>query len=171
MSHALRTTLVAAGLALLSAALLVALARPAHAAGSAEVRFVEPERFSDAGRSAVDRERALASLAAHLKELARKLPDGQALKVEVLDVDLAGELWPRRGHDVRVLRGSADAPHVRLRWTLEQAGSLMKKGEQHLSDLGYLTNRPGLASGLDSDLPYEKRLLTQWFREQVEGAR
>jgi hypothetical protein len=170
MSHALRTTLVAAGLALLSAALLVALARPAHAAGGAEVRFVEPERFSDAGRSSSDRERALARLAAHVKELARKLPDGQTLKVDVLDVDLAGELRPRHGQEVRVLRGSVDTPHIKLRWSLEQAGATVKRGEQHLTDLG-LTAQPGLAAASDGDLPYEKRMLTQWFREQVEGSR
>lgn len=170
MSHPLRTTLVAAGLALLSAALLVALAHPAHA-GQADVRFVEPDRFSDAGRSPFDRERALASLAAHVKDLARQLPDGQTLKVEFLDVDLAGDLVPRRGTDVRVLRGGADVPQIRLRWALEQAGSTLKKGEQRLTDLGYLTSRPGANAASDGDLPYERWLLTQWFREQVQGSR
>ena len=170
MSQALRTTLIAAAVALLSATVLIVLARPAHAAGSAEVRFVEPERFSDAGRSAYDRERALASLAAHLQELARRLPDGQRLKIEVLDVGLAGEQELRRGHDVRILRGAADSPHIHLRWTLEQGGGTLKSGQERLGDLGYLLGRIGVASG-DGDLPYEKRMLTQWFRAQFEGGR
>lgn len=171
MSPALRTALLAAGLALASAALLVALARPAHAAGQADVRFVEPDRFSDVGRGSFDRERALASLSAHVKDLARQLPDGQTLKVEVLDVDLAGELELRRGREIRVLRGAADTPHIRLRWSLEQAGATLKKGEERLTDLGYLTSRPGSPAASDGNWPHEKRLLTQWFREQVAGAR
>jgi hypothetical protein len=135
MTQALRTTLIAAAVALLSATVLIVLARPAHAAGSVEVRFVEPERFSDA-----------------------------------LDVDLAGEQELRRGRDVRILRGAADSPRIHLRWTLELGGGTLKSGEEWLGDLGYLMHRGDLASG-DGDLPYEKRLLTQWFRTQFEAAR
>ncbi len=169
MSPALRTTLIAMAVALLSATVLVVLARPAFAAGSAEVRFVEPERYSDAGRSALDRQRTLASLAAHLQSLAQRLPDGQSLKIDLLDVDLAGEEVPRRGHDVRVLRGAADSPHIHLRWTLQHSGGALRSGQERLVDLGYLSGiRPAAADG---DLPYEKRMLTQWFRAQFEGAR
>ncbi len=170
MSHALRTTLLAAVVALLSAAVLVVMARPAHAAGTAEVRFVEPERFSDAGRSPFDREQALGALTAHLNQLASRLPDGQRLRVEVLDIDLAGEQLPRQGSEVRVVRGTADWPQIRLRWTLEQAGAVIKTGEDRLSDLGYLTGRTAPTSS-DGSLPHEKRLLTQWFRAQFEGGR
>jgi hypothetical protein len=171
MSPALRTTLVAAGLALLSAALLVALARPAHAAGQADVRFVEPDQFADIGRGTFERERTLASLAAHFKDLARQLPDGQTLKVEVLDVDLAGELELRRGREFRVLRGTADVPRIRLRWSVAQGGATLKQGEGRLADLGYLLSRPGMPAASEGDLPHEKRLLTRWFQEQVAAPR
>lgn len=170
MSQAIRTALVAAAIALLSAAVLVALARPAHAAGTADVRFVEPERFSDAGRVAFERDQALQSLAAHLRQLAQRLPEGQRLRVDVLDVDLAGEQVLRRGTDVRVLRGGADMPHMHLRWTLEQGGSTLKSGEDRLSDLGYLSTRITSAAS-DGDLPHEKRMLTQWFRGRFEDPR
>jgi Protein of unknown function (DUF3016) len=169
MSQALRTTLFAALVALLSAAALIAMARPAQAAGTAEVRYVEPERFSDAGRDPFDREQALASLTAHLNQLAQRLPDGQRLRIEVLDLDLAGERVLRRGSDVRVMRGAADWPQIRLRWTLEQGGSAVRSGEERLSDLGYLSGRPSPAG--EGAFPHEKRLLTQWFRAQFEGAR
>ncbi|MBI5719826.1 MAG: DUF3016 domain-containing protein [Burkholderiales bacterium] len=170
MSQAIRTTLVAAAVALLSAAVLVALARPAHAAGTVEVRFVEPERFTDAGRAPFDRDRALESLAAHLRQLGQRLPDGQRLRVDVLDVDLAGEQVLRRGHDLRVLRGGADMPHIHLKWTLEQGGSALKSGEDRLTDLGYMTSRTTPAASV-GDLPHEKRLLAQWFRARFEDPR
>jgi hypothetical protein len=170
MSQAIRTTLFAAIVALLSAAALVALARPAHAAGTAEVRFVEPERFSDAGRSPFDREQALASLTAHVNRLAQRLPEGQRLRIEVLDLDLAGEQILRHGGDVRVMRGGADWPQIRLRWTLEQGGAVRKSGEARLSDLGYLSGHTPPSSS-EGNFPHEKRLLTQWFRAQFEGGR
>jgi hypothetical protein len=170
MSHALRTALLATAVALLSAAVLVALARPAQAAGSAEVRFVEPDKFLDVGRSAHDRERALGSLKLHLERLAQRLPDGQRLRVEVLDVDLAGQEFPRRGTDVRVLRGAADSPMIRLRWTLEQGGATLRSGEERLADLAYLPGRQD-GSASDGDLPYEKRMLSRWFREAFEGGK
>ena len=170
MPQSVRTALFAVGIALLSAFLLVALARPAHATGSAEVRFVEPERFSDAGRSPHERELALASLSAHLQQLAQRLPAGQRLHIDILDIDLAGEQILRRGNDIRVLRGGADWPRIHMRWTLEQGGSTLKSGQERLSELGYLQGRIGNAAS-DGDLPYEKRMLTQWFRSQFESGR
>ena len=142
----------------------------AHAAGSAEVRFVEPATFTDAGSNPMDRERALATLAAHIEQLAHRLPEGQRLRVDVLDVDLAGEPIFRRGNDVRVLRGGADWPRLHLRWSLTQGERTLKSGDERLSDLGYLQSRIGLAAA-DGDLPFEKRLLTNWFRGQFEGSR
>ncbi|MBL8287897.1 MAG: DUF3016 domain-containing protein [Rubrivivax sp.] len=162
--------LLATALALLSAAALVALAKPARAAGTAEVRFVEPEKFTDAGRTSHERERALAALAGHVQQLAQRLPEGQRLRVQFTDVDLAGSERMRGATELRVLRGGADWPKLALRWTLEQGGSAVKSGEQRLSDLGYLFgSRP--ATPAEGDLPYEKRLLNDWFARQFEGAR
>jgi hypothetical protein len=168
MSQAVRATLVAALVALLSAAALVAMARPAHAAGVVEVRFVDPDRYRDAGLLAADRDRTLASLAAHLRRLAERLPDGRQLRVEVLDIDLAGERSFRPGHEVRVLRGGADVPRLHLKWTLEQAGAVIRSGEDRLRDLDYLGSRPFAPTG-EGDLPDEKRLLTRWFEARIEG--
>ena len=66
------------------------------------------ERFTDVGFATIDRERTLQSLTQHFEALGRRLPDGQTLRVEVLDVNLAGEVWPRGPSEVRVLRGRAD---------------------------------------------------------------
>ncbi|MCW5633317.1 MAG: DUF3016 domain-containing protein [Rubrivivax sp.] len=171
MSQAFRTTLLAAAIALISAAVLVALARPAHAAGSADVRFVDAERFADAGRNPHDRERVLASLKAHVQRLAQRLPDGQQLRVEFLDLDLAGDERMRSSGDVRVLRGGADWPRMHIRWALQQGDGTLKSGEERLSDLDYLMGSRTLAATSDGDWPYEKRMLTQWFERQFSGQR
>ena len=71
---------------------LVFYAPPTNAAGQAEVSFVEPQRFTDAQRNPLERERVLQSLATHVGKPATGLPDGQSLRIEILDVDLAGKL-------------------------------------------------------------------------------
>lgn len=162
MTRAVRTTIIAAAMALLAAITLVALARPAQAAGRAEVQFVEPQKFVDAGPTAFDRERTLAILAEHVRQLGQQLPDGQVLRVQVTDIDLAGTLQWRRAQEVRVVRGAADVPRLQLRWTLAEGARTLRSGEEDLTDLGYTFGRT-LRDAADGSLPYEKRLLSDWF--------
>ena len=157
MNHAL-------GLSLLAAALL-SVAPPSGAAGSAEVSYVQPDRFTDVGRGSVDREHTLQSLTQFFDTLGKRLPDGQTLRVEVLDVDLAGEIWPRSAHEVRVLRGRADWPHMTLRYTLLEGSRTVKAGEARLADMSYLFNQQRLSQY--GDLPFEKRMLDRWFKEEI----
>ncbi|MFN9764584.1 MAG: DUF3016 domain-containing protein [Pseudomonadota bacterium] len=150
-------------------ALALALAPPAQAAGRAEVRYVEPERFSDVGRGALDRERVLAALGAQFERLAARLPDGRTLRVEVLDVDLAGALEPTRGGEVRVLRGTTDAPRITVRWTLLEGERTLRGGVDRVSDLGYLFDAGPRAR--DGEFSYEARMLERWFDENVAPAK
>lgn len=151
----------------LAAGLLLALAgapAPARAAGVVTVNFLEPSRYADAGRrDRFDDAPTLAALAKHLEQLGtRRLPEGQTLAVDVLDVDLAGEFRPTsRGLDLRVLRGAADWPRLKLRYVLSENGKELDRGEDSLSDLDYLNSTlPGASS---DTLAHEKRLLDDWF--------
>ena len=94
------------------------------------------------------------------------MAEGQTLKIDVLDVDLAGE--PHHGaraHDVRVLRGRADWPRIQLRYTLDAPDEVARSGEATIRDLAYLQH---VAVGYSSDEPlrYERRMLDEWFRFQ-----
>lgn len=157
-----RRTLVAA-LMLAAGALAVA---PAFAAGKVTVRWIEPDRFADAGRG-IDRDRTLASLEDYLASLGRKLPDGQTLALEVTDVQLAGELDPfnRFHNEVRVLRGQADWPVISLRYTLSDGTRTLSSGEARVADLNYLNGT--LRSQREGSLAYEKRMLDRWVTELV----
>jgi hypothetical protein len=139
---------------------------PVHAAGKLDLNFIAPESFSDIGHGSYDRERNLKTLADYLQTLAAQLPEGQTLKLEVLDIDLAGELLPRATQEVRVMRGTVDWPQMALRYTLTQNGAALKSGEARLSDLGYLTalRARDTAGG---DLAYDKRMLQDWFRKTI----
>lgn len=154
-------TLLAFALTLASTAAL--------AAGQVEVSFRPADQLSDVGRG-IDRERNVKALADHFKSLAAQLPDGQALKVEVLDVDMAGEVRPmRRVDEIRVLKGSADWPTMHLRWTLAGGGQTLKSGEDRLSDLAYLSH--SLRSGENRPVAYEARMIDRWFAARVLGAK
>lgn len=131
----------------------------AHAAGTVEVRWLQPERFSDIGRNAVDRERALAGLEQILKQLGPRLPDGQTLVLDVSDVDLAGEIEPGRLHDIRVLRDRADWPRMSLHYTLRAGPQTLKSGDARLADMGYLHGPP--AGG---GYVFEQRMIDRWFQ-------
>ena len=157
MNTAVKTCLVALSLA--------AGGMPASAAGSAEVSYVQPEKFTDAGFGSFERERTLQALTLHIEALGKRLPDGQTLRVEVLDVDLAGSVWPRGPYEVRILRGSADWPHITLRYTVLEGTRTVKAGEARLADMNYLFSPQRMQQY--GDLPYEKRMLDDWFKEEI----
>jgi hypothetical protein len=150
--------------------LLATLASPAAAlAASAEVKFIDPQNYTDARDANRRRDDVLRSLESHIKQLAAKhLPQAQKLTLEVLDVDLAGDAWPRvRFSEVRVLRGSVDWPRIDLRFTLTEGERVIASGTERVADMAYqLHGVPGLGDG---DLPYEHRMLERWFRERFEG--
>ena len=98
------------------AALAACVAGPALAAGSAEVRYQQPERFVDAGDTPRERDANLRLLADQLQSLAaQNLPAGQSLQVELLDVDLAGYVRHSSRGDLRVVRDNHDSARIWLR--------------------------------------------------------
>lgn len=149
----------------MAVALCVLLGAAAPAlAGSVEVKFVDAERYADAGNSKWDEPANLKTLATHLQSLGtRYLPADQKLNVEVLDVDLAGEKRWRRGQELRILRGRADWPRITLRYTLQDAaGNTLRQSEETVSDPAYQQRG---AFGEQEPLRYEKQMLDDWFRK------
>jgi hypothetical protein len=138
-------------------------APPATAAGTVEVSWVQPERFIDIGRKTWEREETLKLLGEHFKQLGRQLPDGQTLKIDVLEVDLAGELEPGTGRDLRVLHGHADGPRVTLRYSLQQGAQVLKAGEEELTDQNYFQGSLRANTQSNADLAYERNMLVKWF--------
>lgn len=145
-------------------------AAPALAAGIVEVNFIQADQFSDIGRNVVDRQRNLDRIAEHLKRFAGRLPDGQTLKVDLTDIDLAGEVrFTRHLDEIRVLKGSVDWPRMNLRWTLSAAdGRTLQSGSEQLKDMAYLVRTP---RGANYDvLAYDFRLLDEWFAARFGAA-
>ena len=157
---------------LLFGATVLALALPASAA-SLSVTFVQPERYADAGYSSAfanerDRAEVQREIAQHLQSLAeRGLPASATLKIEVLDIDLAGEFEPLRfgnGFDVRVLR-DITWPRITLHYTLTDPALPVASADVQLSNMSYLSSINRYGSG--DRLRYEKAMLDEWFNKRI----
>lgn len=160
--------------AALMAACLVASAGASAAdttPSNSTVNFVNIDKMTDVPRFAVDRENLEYQLREHIKNLSEKLPAGQELKIEFLDIDLAGDVFPRVAvQNVRVMKGRADWPRLHFNYSVEQGGQVVKTGESKLSDPNYLLHRGGNRYS-NEIFSYEKQMLEDWFKKEIVAAR
>lgn len=133
----------------------VLMSAPGHA--GVIVRAVNPEHYRDGNATDADEFRRL------FERLARHyLPAGANLRIDILDIDRAGEVepWRARLEHTRVMRG-VTPPAIRLRYVLDGKGVKRQSGEETVVDMNYQMNYSVRASG--ERLGYEKAMLTDWF--------
>jgi hypothetical protein len=137
-------------------------------AATAQVEFVKPESFTDAGRPrpASSRTESLAPLRDYLvNQATRRLPPGQALFVTITDVDLAGSFEPGQTYrnEVRVVK-DIYPPRIELRFRLVRGdGTVVKEGARTLRDTSFLSR-----GGVDRQdaLGYEKAMIDDWLKTE-----
>lgn len=141
----------------------------------AEVRvtFVDPHTYTDAGLRApgpVDADApALVGLRRILERAGERLPPGQDLHIEILDVDLAGHFPPLQVENPKVrVMDATTWPRVRLRYALLQAGRTVADGEETVTDMTYLSRSAAARS--TAPLRYEEPMLLDWFAGRFGGA-
>jgi hypothetical protein len=141
---------------------------PTTAGAAVTVTFTQPDGYADMPFAPWEKERVMKDLQSHFSKLGVQLPQGQDLKVEVLDIDLAGRIEPRVGlnHDIRVLKGGADWPVIQLRYSVESQGKVLRSGEARVADMSYLTHINRYSS--NEPLRYEKRMLDEWFKSVLK---
>lgn len=151
--------------------LAVLILSPAALASTTEVSFTTPEKYSDArlyrdrGRGADDV--VLKDLKAHIEKLGKRyLQPGQTLKVEVRDIDLAGQFEPWRVdfRDVRFMR-EVTWPRIKLHYSLEEGGKSLVSRDVTVIDQSYLQHGNYYFS--NDRLRYEKTMLDDWFRWNI----
>lgn len=150
------------------AAVFAAASVVAHA--DVTVKFTQPENYTDMPFSQDGKDRVMNDLKRHFDKLGAKLPAGQDLKVEVLDIDLAGrlEMTARASTDFRILRGTSDWPMIKLRYSVESKGQVLKSGEERVADMSYLQQINSYTA--NESLRYEKLMLDRWFKNNVVGS-
>ncbi len=149
---------------LVVAALLLAAGT---ACAAVTVTFSNIDKYTDMPRFDRDRQEVLNHIEDHFKKLAAGMPAGQDLKVDVLDVDLAGRIPPHRTEDIRVLKGMADWPRMTLRYSIEENGKVLASGTDSIADMTYMDhlNRYSRSDALR----YEKKMIDDWFKTTVSA--
>jgi Protein of unknown function (DUF3016) len=150
--------------------LLAAMLSAVPALAATNVTFIKPTEFTDIGFYSQESSTAMNVLEQHFKTLSEQyLAPNQSLKIEVLDVDLAGrvEYASRRFRDKRVLRGGADWPRMRFHYVLETDGKVVTDSEADISDMAYLNHISTRYT--NGAYPHEMRMLEDWFKATLSN--
>ncbi len=163
MKRYCQALLIAAGTAMTFAA--------GNASAVVTVTFTQPEGYVDMPFAPWDKEQVMKDLRTHFEKLGTQLPSGQDLKVEVLDIDLAGQMEPmaRAGREIRVLKGRADWPTIQLRYSVEAEGKVLKSGDARVADMAYLNHSYSSRYATNESLRYEKIMLDSWFKNVMKA--
>jgi hypothetical protein len=147
----------------MAVACLIAAVAPAFA-GVVEVNFVDADDFTDAAGVDGSNAAILGEIGAHLVDLGQRyLPPAQVLKVDVLDIDLAGYQDEKLGPNLRLV--SPDyPPRIKLRFILEESGQILLQGEDKLTDPDYM--RVLARPPSPDQLRFERPMLTRWFESR-----
>ncbi|WDT82730.1 MAG: DUF3016 domain-containing protein (plasmid) [Candidatus Manganitrophus sp.] len=148
---------------------LIMAFRASTSEAAIDISFSDSERYTDAGRHMGDRvsEPVLQEIKEYLESLGeRYLEPNQNLKIEILDIDLAGRYEPvHRGgaSDVRILN-DVTWPQIKVRYILEENGEVKVEKKESIRDMEYL-RRPNPNFSNDF-LRHEKAMLDNWFRDR-----
>ena len=154
--------------------ILVTLSSFSVTAATVEVKWDDLKNFTDitAVNARQDRyqERVQKGLSEHLVELAEQLPANHKLVVTFNDVDLAGRVEPTfgpTGTDRQRILDSIAYPLLVISYRyLTDQGEVIQEGELiELKDLAPLQTRRSTMGSSRDGLYYEKRLLTDWFKD------
>ena len=106
------------------------------AGATVTITFAQPDKYTDMPFASRDKQDIMDELQKHFDKLGATLPAGQDLKVEILDIDLAGRIESSKGatRDIRILRGGADWPIIAVRYSLALQGKVLKSGEERIAD-------------------------------------
>jgi|EndMetStandDraft_2_1072991.scaffolds.fasta_scaffold143519_1 hypothetical protein len=142
------------------------LALTAVARADVAVDFVKPETFVDIKDNSGFRDVAvLKDIEKHFVEQARKYLPGRDVRINVTDVDLAGQVEPigRSANWVRVMR-TVTLPSISLDYEVREGDKIVQQGKAVLRDMNYQDGFNNYFS--DDSLRYEKRMIDRWFQGQ-----
>lgn len=135
-------------------------------AATSEVTWTDYEKYRDiqpsnnSGRKQF-RERTFKNFEKHFTKLAENLPEGQVLKIEVTDVDLAGDTLAGGIDRFRIVK-DIYFPRLNFSYQLVNADSSeIVSAEVVLKDMNFM--RGSSLKYRNDSLGYEKKMLDDWF--------
>ncbi|WP_371186935.1 DUF3016 domain-containing protein [Thalassotalea maritima] len=150
----------------------VAVAATSYA-GQAEVNWVDPQSYTDIRSGDESRkrfeERVFKELEQHISELAAKLPAEQTLKMDVVNLDLAGEIRYMVGPNNDSIRVIEDLyfPKMRFNYSLlDKDGKVLAQGKENIKDMGFFNSTHQRLNR--ESFTYEKAMISDWFEETFD---
>jgi hypothetical protein len=144
--------------------------QPLAKAATSEVTWKDYESYRDIlpgnGNKKAFRERTFKALEKHFSKLAAELPEKQILKIEVTDVDLAGDTHAGGINQFRIVK-EIYIPRIEFNYQLlDESGKVIKTEELNVKDMNFLSNSQ--LKYRNEFLGYEKKMLDDWFYETFE---
>lgn len=142
----------------------------AAARADVQVNFIHPEKFSDTkDNNGFRQPDVLKDIEAHLVAQVQKRLPGRDVRIDVSDVDLAGEVEPFvwRGQWLRVMR-TITSPSIELSYEVREGGKVVQQGKTRLRDMNYQDGFNAYYSG--DSLRYEKRMIDRWMQREFSPA-
>ena len=151
----------------LLAILLSVFSQNSANAGKVTVEWANPDDYRDIRPTNESRkrfkERTFKDLEQFVNKLATELPQGYQLKLNVTNLDLAGNVEFGRTQQIRIVR-QIHFPRIDFDYQLvDEKEQALVSDKVSLKDLGFLNH---IKSNLTSKpLGYEKRMLKEWFNK------
>ena len=152
---------------LLPVLVITSLVTPSAFAASTEVTWGDYKKFRDINEGNENRksfrERLFKHIDKHLAELAQDLPEKKVLKIEITDIDLAGDTHLGGINRTRIVKQSY-FPRINLSYDLiDENGKSIKAETVVIKDMNFMSG-----SNLkyrNKAFGYEKKMLDEWFEE------
>ena len=136
-------------------------------AASSEVTWTDYKKYRDIREGNENRknfrERTFKGFEKHFAKLAQQLPENYTLKIDVTDVDLAGDTNAAGIHRMRIIK-DIYFPRMNFSYQLVDENSKEIKAEEVvLRDMNFMSG-----SNLkyrNQSLGYEKKMLDDWFKD------
>ncbi|NQY63852.1 MAG: DUF3016 domain-containing protein [Alteromonadaceae bacterium] len=135
-------------------------------AAEAEVTWSNPDKYRDIRAGSENRKHFKAkvfnNLEKHFTKLAATLPENQLLKINVSDLDLAGDTMHGGTRNIRIVK-EINYPRIKLTYQLVDKGNktVISSGDVSLKDMNFMQARR-LRYQRDF-LGYEKKMIDKWF--------
>ena len=134
-----------------------------------DVKYTEPEKFIDFASTLSSKQnykRLISEFSYQLNRLSRRvLKDGQQLKVNFLDIDMAGRISPNT-YDLRSVKIDTDRSVLNFDFILvDKKGQEIASGHEKLTthSLRFINNRANWFN--ESQFKYELAMFDKWLKK------
>ena len=141
-----------------------------HAA-NVEVKWTEPDEYRDiySGNESKKkfREHMFNEMNKHFTKLAATIPERYTLKINITDVDLAGDVHAGGIHQVRIIK-DIYSPRMELSFELLDVNKhIVHSGDEKLKDMAFMMH--SRLKYRHRSFSYEKQMLDDWFDDRFEN--